>query len=311
MILLLFWLIAAAAALLAWRAVLMRRPAPPARPEAFDGTLYRVGRAWVAERASRNPRATVICIPGFCEDPRYFTRHYSDPEVQLILVANADYRITLAAAEAAAPWAAAPAQPLGSVAYDAEVLAQALAHLARSANVRVHGHSRGGAVALEAAARHPALFRGVEVVLEAPLLPRARPRRPVSRAAVWLLPFLLELWRLQPISSLNRPLWGPLDDARKRELIAAYPFNGGAGIYVRNLEWLDAWMRERDYDLYRHLHRGTVLVPGADRVLDPDSMAASARQAPQLDTVRLDGCSHFVLFDRPDAIPPLPAAPVA
>lgn len=304
----LWWLFVVGAALGIGRALLLRRPPPPARREPFEGALYRVGRAWVAERASREPHATVVCMHGFCEDPRYFTRYYADPGVQLILIASGGYRVTLAGDATVPAWAVEPAEPLGSIEYDAEVLAQALAQLPRTGRVRVHGHSRGGAVALEAAARHPELFRDVELVLEAPVLPGARPRRSFSPAARWLFPFLLELWRLQPISALNRPLWGPLENARKREVIAAYPFNGNAAVYVRNLESLERWVRERDHELYRHLHRGTVLVPANDRVLDPVSMEAAARRARTLETVRIEGCSHFVLFDRPDAVPPLRGA---
>ena len=53
-----------------------------------------------------------------------------------------------------------------------------------------------------------------------------------------------------------------------------------------------------------------MLVPGDDRILDPRAMLASARQgAPPLEVVELAGCSHFVLLDRPGALPPLAREP--
>ncbi|HZH18279.1 MAG TPA: hypothetical protein VE057_28265 [Archangium sp.] len=56
----------------------------------------------------------------------------------------------------------------------------------------------------------------------------------------------------------------------------------------------------------KHIPRGTVLVPGKDRVLDSRSMLESAQQeGPGLNVVKLEGCSHFALWDRPDALPPL------
>ena len=52
------------------------------------------------------------------------------------------------------------------------LMLRALEHLPRSPIVRVHGHSRGGAVVLEAASMRPELFKDVEVLLEAPTCQR-------------------------------------------------------------------------------------------------------------------------------------------
>jgi pimeloyl-ACP methyl ester carboxylesterase len=293
---------------LALRQWLLHRECEPSKSEPFDGDVYQVGKAAIAERRCEHPSTTVICMHGFVADMRYFTHYYSDPGIQLILLTSCDYHVPITQPRfKTAPWVKVPTEPEGSIAYDAAVLVQALEHLPRTGSIRVHGHSRGGAVVLEAAAMRPELFARVEVVLEAPVLPRARPYVSISAAQLWLLSFLMPLWRREPISQRNRGAWGPLENERKRELIMAFPFNPKrAATMVSNLRELDGWMKARDVSLYQHIPRGTVLVPGKDRVLDSRSMLESAQQAgTRLNVVKLEGCSHFALWDRPDALPPL------
>jgi pimeloyl-ACP methyl ester carboxylesterase len=297
-----------AATVLGLRQWLLYREGPPPPPESFDGDVHLVGKAAIAERRCEHPRATVIGVHGFVGDLRYFTDSYRDPDLQLILLTGCDYHVPITEPRyKEAPWAQVPTQEEGTIAYDAAVLVQALEHLPRIRTIRVHGHSRGGAVILEAAAMRPDLFQQVEVVLEAPVLPRARSYVPTTAMQRWLLPFLLPLWQREPISRRNRGAWGPLESARKRELISAFPFNPKrVATMAANLKDLDAWMKTRDVSLFKNLTRGTVLVPGKDRVLDSHSMLESAQKAgPALNVVKLEGCSHFVTWDRPDALPAL------
>ncbi|MFP2929290.1 alpha/beta hydrolase [Pyxidicoccus sp. 3LG] len=293
---------------LALRQWLLHRECEPARAEPFDGDVYRVGKAAIAERRGDNPRATVICMHGFVADMRYFTHHYSDPDLQLILLTSCDYHLPITNPRFKdAPWAKVPTEREGTIPYDAAVLVQALEHLPKTDNIRVHGHSRGGAVILEAASMRPDLFQRVEVVLEAPVLPQAKPYTSTTAAQLWLLSFVVPLWRKEPISKRNRGAWGPLENERKRELIMAFPFNPKrVATMVSNLQGIGDWMKGRDASLFRNLTRGTVIVPGKDRVLDTHSMLESARKAePTLNVVQLDGCSHFPLWDRPESIPKL------
>ncbi|MCH8506800.1 MAG: alpha/beta hydrolase, partial [Ectothiorhodospiraceae bacterium] len=254
------------------------------------------------------PRATVVCMHGFLENPLYFTEHYADPDVQFLGICSADYHLPLDQPDMQpAPWASAPTAPLGSIEYDAAVLVQALEHLAKSPVIRVHGHSRGGAVTLEAAAMRPDLFQSVEVLLEAAVLPGGRPRQVMPAFVVWLLPFLIPLWRKQPINARNKAVWGPLDDPRKVRLIESYPFNPRrVSTIIANLRHMHRWMQRRGTAIYAQVDRGTALVPEKDRVLDPETMRASARQAGgRLRVVDLPGCSHFVVADQPQSLPPL------
>jgi pimeloyl-ACP methyl ester carboxylesterase len=302
-----FWLLLLALAIVLHVRLLCRVGAPR-QIEDFDGVIYRVGRAAVAERRGGNPRATVIAMHGYLENPCYFTRYYDDPGIQLIVLTSGDYHVPFTGAEYRnSGWAVTPRYALGTIEYDAAVLVQALEHLVKTTSIRVHGHSRGGAVVLEAAAMRPDLFRDVEVILEAPILPRGKASQPVIPGTLWLVPYFFLLWRKRPLSPFNQHLYGRLDDPRKRSVIEALPFNPSRLITaMRNLRSLLAWMKDRDVGMYKNVERGAILIADGDHVLDPDAMRTSALQAEgRLRVVEVGNCSHFVLFDRPDAIPPL------
>lgn len=290
------------------RRSLLHRPVPAPASEPFEGVVYSIGSATVAERSARDPRATVLCVPGYCENARYFTGHYADPRIQLILMGSADYHTGLACDQRCdAPWAKAPDAPEGSIEYDALVLIQALEQLPKSDHIRVHGHSRGGAVILEAASLQPDLFQGVEVVLETPVLPQASLIKPLPVMFYWLMPLLAPLWRRWPISPLMPGRWGALHDERKRELIASMPFNARhTRTLVANLKSIERWIHERKSDLYRNLESGIILIADNDQVLDAAAMLSSARSAgARWQVKRVALASHFLLLDQPQAMPPL------
>lgn len=306
-----FWvLLAALAAVL--HVQLLFRVGPQRQVEDFDGVIYRIGQAAAAVRESRQPRVTVIVMHGFLENPCYFTRFYDKPDIELILLTSGDYHVPFAHAEyRKAEWGRSPPHLLGTIEYDAAVLVQALENLPTTKSIRVHGHSRGGAVVLQAAAFRPDLFRGVEVILEAPVLPGGKSSQPAIPGTLWIVPYFFLLWRRYPISPLSRRTYGRLDDARKRSVLEALPFNPRRLVTVtRNIRSLLSWMRTREVDLYRNVERGVVLIADNDRVLRPDAMRASAKSAEgRLRAVEVSDCSHFVLFDRPDALPPLKYSP--
>jgi pimeloyl-ACP methyl ester carboxylesterase len=185
---------------------------------------------------------------------------------------------------------------------------QALEHLPRSKTVRVHGHSRGGAVVLEASKLRPDLFEDVEVVLEAPVLPKAKLFMEASPILVWLYPFFIVLWKRSPLSRRFVVGLGRLDDPRKRELLSGLSHNPKRiSAFVANVKDLLGWMRRGDAT-FAYLKRGVVLVPSDDRVLDPVTMLASAKNG-ALEVVEVEGSSHFITLDRPGAIPTLRGSP--
>jgi len=287
---------------------LLRREIPQQQATTFKGELYSVGQATIARRTSAQaPKVSVVVMPGFMENFLYFTEHYADPAIELILITSAYYHVTVLDYRPTGPaWSETPAAAPGSIAYDAEVLNLALRNLVTTGNVRVHGHSRGGAVTLEAARQQPALFENTEVILEAPVLPQGKPYSPLPPTARWFLPFFLPMWQQQPISARNRALWGPLDNTRKRELIMGLPFNPRhCSTMDANLRDMAQWMDNTRCEIYQHVKRGAILVPGKDRILRSDAMRASAQQAENLQVIEIEGGSHFVIADHPDSIPPL------
>jgi pimeloyl-ACP methyl ester carboxylesterase len=295
---LLVWALAAVAVLIIARWVLVHRSQSPAEPEPFTGAVYRVGDATVLERPSPAPSASVVCMHGYLENFNYFTRFYADPAIQLILISSADYHAPAATATPA--WVRPVPGIAGTIEYDAQVLVQALEHLPRAPRIRVHGHSRGGAVVLEASLLRPDLFERVEVVLEAPVLPGGKTRTAISAVMLWLLPFIVPLWRRAPISNQNRALWGRLDDPDKRKVITALAFNPRhVRTMLTNLTSIAAWSAQ-GADRYWGAVRGKVIIPSDDQVLDPATMRASAERANgRVQIVDARDSSHFALYDAP------------
>nr|AGT96415.1 esterase [uncultured bacterium] len=287
---------------------LLRRESPQKQAVDFHGELYQVGSAVIARSRADAPAGSVIVMHGFVENFLYFTEHYADPDIQLIMLTSADYHLPVNQPRfTKADWIKIPGQRPGTIAYDAAVLNQALEHLATGTQIRVHGHSRGGAVTLEAARQRPDLFARVEVILEAPVLPQGKPYKAVSPLARWFAPFYLFAWQQQPISPANAKVFGPLDNPRKRELIMALPFNPRYGrTFVNNIKDLADWMDSTGTDIYQHVKFGAILVPSHDLILNASAMLQSAQQAESLQIIEVEGCSHLITADRPDSIPPLP-----
>lgn len=292
----------------------LRREQPARNHEPFAGTVYRVGEAFVSVRSdSGNPRCSVIAMHGFLEDHRYFTDLYGDPDIDLILVTSGDYNVPVRGVQAGvAAWARPIEYDVGTIEYDAAVLNQALENLLRSGRVRIHGHSRGGAVVLEAARQRPDLHhdegREIEVVLEAACLPQGKPHRNMeanlSAPGRCLLPFSMPLMKRLPPEVYGRKLYGELS-GRKRELLASYPYNPRhyATILV-NAGNIRDWMQGHGEELYDGVRGGWILIGEDERILDRDSMLASARRAGQrLEVIETTGTTHFITLDAPEQVP--------
>ena len=286
--------------------------AVPRPPQAImDADIYSFNSGWIIRRHVQQPEATVLVVHGFLENPLYFTRYYQDPRVELIMLGATGYQLPIQSTRhKAAPWSHSSTQRVGTIAADAELLNLALEHLTSTRNLRVHGHSRGGAVVLEAARQRPDLFSSVEVLLEAPVLPQGKAYREQPAIVRWILPLLHLLWQSKPDAALSSPVWGPLQSPDKRELIMAMPFNPrDTRLLLTNLQDLLDWMRTNGSDIYSHVQRGAVLVPGKDRILHSGAMLDSARQAENLQIVEVPDGSHFVMLDHPESIPPLTRNP--
>lgn len=290
------------------RRFLLRRETPPLPAVAFKGDIYRVGKAAIAKRAGTNTKSSVVVVHGFAENCMYFSEFYAAPHLELIALNCADYHLPVENPNyVSAEWTFVPKYRPGTIAYDAAVLNLAIEHLVSHHSLRVHGHSRGGAVVLEAARQRPDLFADAEVILEAPVLPQAKPTESVSPIVSWLLPYYLVAWQQQPISEKNQMRWGPLDDPRKRALVMGFPFNTRyVSTMIANLKDMEDWAASTGPEIYRNVRCGAVLVPENDRILDPVTMHASAQQAENLQIIEIDNGSHFVIYDHASFIPPVP-----
>ncbi|MBQ0798981.1 MAG: alpha/beta hydrolase [Porticoccaceae bacterium] len=281
--------------------------------EPFDGILYAIGESVIAVRASAvPPKATVIAMHGFMEDQRYFTGLYTDSEIELILITSADYHVPVNDAQIQRPsWEKSIVYEPATIEYDAAVINQALEHLPSTEIIRLHGHSRGGAVILEAAIQRPELHQNVEFILEAPVLPQIgfhpNTERNFSPLGIWLLPFTLPLLARLPLTAYGEHLYGDLGSERKREILAGLASTPKHySTLVKNSKAIRSWARTRQYDVYQLIPRGTLLVGEDERVLDRDSMLKSAGYAKSsLDIVEVAGTTHFVTLDKPNCLPPL------
>ena len=145
----------------------------------FEGKMYRVAETVVGIRKPiAQATQTVICFPGFLEDMRYFQALYQDSDCELILVNNANYHSPFPLDEVEDLDLEINPYACGTIEYDGFTLAQVMRRFANCPEVVLHGHSRGGAVVLEAGRQFPDLMKTdgkqVSAILEAPVLPQAR-----------------------------------------------------------------------------------------------------------------------------------------
>ncbi|MDY6942045.1 MAG: alpha/beta hydrolase [Pseudomonadota bacterium] len=314
-----YWVLLLIAALVGThglRTWLLKRPLKAVNHEPFDGAIYQVGDSVIGYRAAQGkPRRSVIAVHGFLEDFRYFTALYMDPTVELVLINNSGYHCPdRSQAPHQAPWAQSEnPYPVGSIEHDAFVFNLALTHLVSGESVRAHGHSRGGAVILEAAAQAPERFRDIDVILEAPVLPGGK-GHPLLELAFnglgrYLLPINFSLLRHIDTVRFGGWMFAPLNP-RKAELVRGLYFSARSfDVVLSNIRSMRAWIETRDASLYGNLSHGVILIGARDLVLDRGAMLRSAKHAePHLKVVETHGTSHFISLDQPATVPKLTVA---
>ncbi|PAV25364.1 pimeloyl-ACP methyl ester carboxylesterase [Tamilnaduibacter salinus] len=294
------------------------KPIDRAYSEMFSGRVYKVGRGAVSVRNhSSEAEQTVIGVHGFLENHCYFTQAYDDPSTELILLTCSNYHIPVnGITPEKAPWEVPIKHLEATIEYDAAMLNQALANLPTTQRVRVHGHSRGGAVILEGVRQWPDLYDNVEVVLEAPVLPQGRLHplvtmllEPVSHG-MW--PWLIRLINSAPASTYGQTFFGRMNPRKKQLLSHLFSATQDHLTIVRNLENLMAWMERNNTDLYQNIRHGTFLIPQVDRILDRGAMLDSARQSPTtMRIIETQAPSHFITLDSKSWIPSLESVPTA
>lgn len=280
----------------------------------FDGELFRVGETCIARRAATSgSNRTIVCFPGFLEDMRYFQALYADTEAELILVNNADYHCSFPRLKAETlDWPANP-HPLGSIEYDGFYLGLVLRELATGSEITVHGHSRGGAVALEAGRQYPELTgtggKKVRAILEAPVLPGGRAvgkgNEPLPHALIcYFMPIVLGLSRgAGPEQLLKQPMMKPTNDLKTRICLSIYSNARHYRTCVANVQSIVRWQRETPHSVYANYPEIQVVMGARDDVLDNPGMLASAEAGaalnPGLSIVATGNTNHFVTLEAP------------
>ncbi len=286
--------------------------------EMFSGRVYRVGKGAVSVRNHSGEAVhTVICVHGFLANHCYFTDTYEAPTTELILLTCSNYHIPVnGVTPEDAPWDTHIKPLEGTVEYDACILNQALVHLPSTRNIRIHGHSRGASVILEAIIRQPELYRHVEVVLEAPALPQGRLHpmvtailKPIDHG-MW--PYLIRLINSTHYSIYSKTFFGRMNARKKLLLRNVFSATRDPLTIVRNLENIIEWMERRDASVYQYIGKGYILLPGTDHILDQTALVASASQCPaRISIVQTRSSSHFIGLDDRSWIPNLEPMAVA
>lgn len=292
------------------------KPISPSYTEMFSGRVYQVGKGAVSVRNhSGEAKHTVIGVHGFLENHCYFTQLYQEPTTELILLTCSNYHVPVSGPMLETPEWERPIKSLeATIEYDAQILIQALANLPSSEHVRIHGHSRGGAVILEAAHQRPELFRDVDVVLEAPVMPKGQLHpmvtailEPISHG-MW--PWLVRAINSTPSSAYGQAFFGRMNPRKKQLLTKMFTATRDHLTIVRNLENLLAWMEKADESYFEAIRHGTFLIPRVDHILDRGAMLRSAEHsANAVRIIETQAGSHFITLDDPSWTPPLEAIP--
>jgi len=293
------------------------KPIEQSYTEMFSGRVYTVGKGAVSIRNhSARARHTVIGVHGFLENHCYFTQTYKAPDTELILLTCSNYHIPVSGpCPEAAPWEVPIKHLEGTIEYDACILLQVLQNVPSTDRIRIHGHSRGGAVIIEAIRKNPELFEHIDVVLEAPVLPQGQLHplvtallEPVSHG-MW--PWLIRLINSAPSSSYSQTFFGRMN-ARKRQLLdKLFHATKDHLTIVRNIENIIAWTEKTPFDVYQHMRHGTILIPKVDRILCRNAMLRSAEQTSNaIRIVETTASSHFITLDSDEWVPSLDLMPV-
>ena len=293
------------------------RSLPRVRGVESGGETFVVGATAITVlRPDADPVRTIVCMPGFLEDSSYFLDLYAGRGYELVLVNNADYHSPFSVDGAKAlEWQPNPF-PVGTIEHDAFYVARAVRDLASARDVVIHGHSRGGAVALETGRQFASVFtrpdREVSVLLEAAVVPQGAPAggfpNPVVAAFMtYFIPIVFGFLRNVSRDVLVRmPMMKPVNELKIRRLQTLFVHPKRYSTCVTNLRDIWHWQQSRGYDAYRACPPGRLLVGERDDVLDTETMRTSgeagARENPGMRVVQTKGTNHFISLENPDAV---------
>jgi pimeloyl-ACP methyl ester carboxylesterase len=280
----------------------------------LDGDIYRAGDTYIAIRAGHEQsQKTIICVPGYVENMRYFQALYADVDCQLILLNNSDYHCPFKSeAITTLAWEDNP-HPLGTIPHEAFRLGQLIREFASGTNIILHGHSRGGAIVLDAARQFPELVRQqdkqISAILEAPVLPGGLLAHDGSKPlkamiASYLTPIALGRGRHTTAEQLDKIPFMQPTNAHKTDICLSVFSNAKHYLTnVTNMRDIQHWQRTVGDDVYAHYSQITVVVGERDDVLDNTTIIASAERGQQLNPgitlLQTANTNHFVTLEQP------------
>ncbi len=280
--------------------------------EMFSGKVFTVGKGAVSVRNhSGKAENTVIGVHGFLENHCYFTQSYQDATTELILLTCSNYHVPVSGpCPEPASWELPIKALEATIEYDASILNQVMENLPTTENIRVHGHSRGGAVVLEAIRQRPDLYTNADIVLEASVLPQGQLHalvtallEPVSHG-MW--PWVIRFINSTPASSYGQSFFGKMNGRKKQLLNKLFTATKDHLTIVRNIENIMTWMEKTSFDVYDHINHGTFLIPKVDRILDRAAMLTSAENSPNsVRIIETEAMSHFITLDSKEWVPAL------
>ncbi len=291
---------------------------PHKNHEEYCGELYAVGKSVVAykkasQQEGEKPR-TIICMHGWLEDHRYFSELYKPQDGELIFINSCDYHAPVKNKPIKnASWQALIPFDECTIEYDAAVLIQAVENLSSHHNILLHGHSRGGAVVIEAIKQAPQLFAEAQVILEAPILPEAPVSKfhnlpkwldiMASKAILLVFPFLVYRLAKSELSYSTIKKMGPVNE-RKTHLLQGLLFSAkSAGVLMRNVKNMLSWPLQNRMDILGNVKGGYILLGARDSVLSKRLMLRSANRAgSHLQVIQTKNSSHFISLDIPSEI---------
>jgi pimeloyl-ACP methyl ester carboxylesterase len=304
-------------ALHAYREYWRNRDLPQIYTGEFEGELMKAGTTYIARRPARNDsQRTIVCFPGFLEDMRYFQELYEEHDAELILCNNANYHCPFPVDNVTQlGWPENP-HAIGTIEYDAFYLGLALEHLVTGREVCLHGHSRGGAVVLDAGRQYPELTnckeRPVSAILEAPVLPQARTPGNTSdalphRIQCYFLPIFFGLSRnISTERLLKMPMMCPTTPLKTHICSSIFSVSRSYASCVTNVKSIVYWQRTTAYEVYRNFPSLIVVIGARDSSLDRRSMLASAKQGQNLNSglsiLQTEHTNHFISLEQPDTI---------
>lgn len=294
-----------------YRHFILHKTSQPKTQIPFDGEIFKLGDIIVAKRRQgENISKTIVCMPGFMETMSYFFNVYKDENAELILVNNCAYHSPVCDHAVETPLWFNSNNPFfaGTIEHDAHVFSQVVENLATTNNVVLHGHSRGGAVILEASKLIRDSEKHYAAILEAPVLPQSKARghqmpKLLRIMMKYYMPLAFHFYRHNALAYLQFGGYRyPATDI-KEKIISDYFSNPKQyKVTVTNIRNIDQWAADTRFDIYDNFADVTVLVPENDIVLDRNLMHQSATAGKHVKVVEVESADHFISLERPEFI---------